>query len=442
MTSKSLSAQSVINNYLIISGLYTLAASLIWGVNTLFLLDAGLSIQGVFIANAAFTAGMAIFEIPTGVVADTVGRRISFLLSVVILFASTWGYVAVARNGGGLLWFAVVSVFMGLGFTFYSGAVEAWLVDALNFSGFDGSLDRVFARGAIISGAAMLFGTVGGGFLGSQNLSAPYILRSLLLAVTFIVAFITMHDLGYKSRPLTRETAADEVRQVIRASIQHGWNQRPVRLLMIVSFIQASFFAWAFYAWQPYFLDLLGQQDAIWIAGVIAAAIALATMVGNGLVERLARYCTRRTTMLLGAVVIQAIAAVGVGLSDSFWLVLAFFLIMMGATGVTQPVAQAYMHQMIPGKERATIISFNSMFSSVGSVIGQTSLGRIAQTRSIASGYVFGGLFTLLAVPVLVSLRHIEGKADQFDEQAGTKSTCAAQGLPVVSAVDSGTLDG
>jgi MFS family permease len=101
MTSKSLSAQSVINNYLIISGLYTLAASLIWGVNTLFLLDAGLSIQGVFIANAAFTAGMAIFEIPTGVVADTVGRRISFLISVVILFVTTWGYVAIQETAAG-----------------------------------------------------------------------------------------------------------------------------------------------------------------------------------------------------------------------------------------------------------------------------------------------------------------------------------------------------
>ncbi len=68
----------VFRDYLIISGLYTLSASLIWGVNTLFLLDAGLNIQEVFIANAAFTAGMAIFEIPTGVVADTVGRRASF----------------------------------------------------------------------------------------------------------------------------------------------------------------------------------------------------------------------------------------------------------------------------------------------------------------------------------------------------------------------------
>ena len=67
--------KQVIHSYRAIAGLYTLSASLIWGVNTLFLLEAGLDILGVFIANATFTASMALFEIPTGIVADTVGRR-------------------------------------------------------------------------------------------------------------------------------------------------------------------------------------------------------------------------------------------------------------------------------------------------------------------------------------------------------------------------------
>jgi hypothetical protein len=54
----------------------------IWGVNRLFLLGVGLSFFEVFVANAAFSAGMVLFEVPTGVVADTLGRRVSFLLSV------------------------------------------------------------------------------------------------------------------------------------------------------------------------------------------------------------------------------------------------------------------------------------------------------------------------------------------------------------------------
>ena len=68
----------ITNTYMMLAGLYTLAASLIWSVNTLFLLDAGLGISQVFVANALFSAGMVLFEIPTGVVADTLGRRVSW----------------------------------------------------------------------------------------------------------------------------------------------------------------------------------------------------------------------------------------------------------------------------------------------------------------------------------------------------------------------------
>ena len=117
--------QKVIRTYLLIAGLYTLSASLIWGVNTLFLLDAGLDILEVFIANAVFTGSMALFEIPTGIVADTRGRRLSFLLSLVIVLAGTLCYVWVAASGGGLIYFIGASVILGLGYTFYSGAVEA-----------------------------------------------------------------------------------------------------------------------------------------------------------------------------------------------------------------------------------------------------------------------------------------------------------------------------
>ena len=85
-------SEVIIRNYLTIVGLYTLSASVIWGVNTLFLLEAGLDIFGVFIANGVFSASMALFEIPTGVLADTRGRRVSFLLSVAILGLGTLGY--------------------------------------------------------------------------------------------------------------------------------------------------------------------------------------------------------------------------------------------------------------------------------------------------------------------------------------------------------------
>ena len=87
------SARSVQRTYLTLMLGNTLAASLIWGINTIFLLDAGLTNLEAFAANAFFTAGMLLFEIPTGIVADTVGRRASYLLGTVTLMASTLLYV-------------------------------------------------------------------------------------------------------------------------------------------------------------------------------------------------------------------------------------------------------------------------------------------------------------------------------------------------------------
>ena len=89
------SPRQVERTYYLIAGVYTLSASLIWGINTLFLLHAGLSLMQAFMANAVFTGSMALFEVPTGIVADTRGRRLSFLLSVSLLLAGTLAYVAV-----------------------------------------------------------------------------------------------------------------------------------------------------------------------------------------------------------------------------------------------------------------------------------------------------------------------------------------------------------
>ena len=121
----------------------TLAASFIWGINTLFLLDAGLSNFQAFAANAFFTAGMMVFEIPTGIVADTWGRRVSYLLGTLTLAGSTLLYYFLWVVGAPFWLWAVVSMLLGLGFTFFSGAVEAWLVDALHHEGYEGGLETV-----------------------------------------------------------------------------------------------------------------------------------------------------------------------------------------------------------------------------------------------------------------------------------------------------------
>src|SRR3954465_15643156 len=190
--------RSIQRTYLLLMLGNTLAASLIWGINTIFLLDAGLSNLEAFAANAFFTGGMVLFEVPTGIVADTIGRRTSYLLGTLTLSGSSLLYVALWQIEAPFWQWAIVSLLLGLGFTFFSGAVEAWLVDALTATGFTGELESVFGRGQMVGGVAMLTGSLAGGILAQKvSLGFPFVLRAVVLAVMFVVAFAVMHDIGF-----------------------------------------------------------------------------------------------------------------------------------------------------------------------------------------------------------------------------------------------------
>jgi MFS family permease len=369
------------------------------------------------VANAVFTAAMALFEVPTGVVADTRGRRVSFLLSESTLALGTLAYVGVAAINGGLLLFCLAGVILGLGYTFYSGAVEAWLVDALKATGYRDELDRVFARASIVSSIAMITGTVGGGLLGQLDLSIPYLVRTALVLMAFAVGFRIMHDIGFTPRTLRVKGIVGEMRKVARAGITFGWREPAVRLLVMDSFLTWGFFSWAWYAWQPYFLELYGS-NAIWLSGVIAALFAGAGIVGNILVGRLVRPGRRRTTILLGATTVTSATMVATGVVQSFWITVPVFLLGAVAGGVLQPVRQTYLHQSIPSSERATLVSFDALVGSLGSVGGQTGLGYLSQERSVPAGFVVGGLVTFLAIPIFGRLRARNEPADGITAEA------------------------
>jgi MFS family permease len=425
----------IVRTYLILEGVYTLAASLIWSVNTLFLLDAGLGIGEVFVANALFSVGMVVFEIPTGVVADTVGRRASYLLSVSVLAGTTVLYLVAARAGAGLIVFGSVSVLMGLGFTFYSGALEAWLVDALETASDRTGLDHVFARGHQVSGSAMFVGTIVGGLLGQIDLAVPFVVRSLLLAGLFVVATSLMYDIGFSPHRVRLGEIPAEMRREASAGVAHGWRQPGLRLLMISASIRGTFFGWAFYAAQPYFLELL-ERDAVWVMGFVTAGMSLAMIVGNQIVDVLSRQCRHRSTLPMWASAVSSLAAITIGLTSSFAVAVAGLMVVAGAMGVMSPVRQAYLHAVAPTEHRATVVSFDAMISSVGGVGGQVGLGALADSRSFGAGYVVGGGFTALAVPVLMLVRRLGGPADLTADGASVDGTCPA-GLPRVTQIES-----
>src|SRR5262245_1324547 len=251
----------ILRTYVTLTLLSTLAASFIWGINTLFLLDAGLSVTQAFAANAFFTAGEVLFEVPTGVVADTVGRRASYLLGSATLLVSTLLYYGLWLMHGPFWAWAAVSMLLGLGFTFFSGATEAWLVDGLKSTNYRGTLESAFAKGQIATGVAMLGGTVAGGVVAQYtNLGVPYILRCIALGLTLLVAFAAMHDVGFTPRRSASLTS--EVRRILGSAIENGLRNAPVRWVMLASPFGAGVGIYGFYAIQPYLLELYGRKES------------------------------------------------------------------------------------------------------------------------------------------------------------------------------------
>ncbi|MDH3462609.1 MAG: MFS transporter, partial [Acidimicrobiia bacterium] len=342
--------------------LQTLAASLIWGINTLFLLDAGLSITEAFVANAAFTAGMVLFEVPTGVIADAAGRRVSFILGAATLLVTTLAYLALWYLESGIWWWVLVSALIGLGFTFFSGATEAWLVDALTATGYDQPIENAFGKGQTTAGAATLIGTIGGGFLGSINLGIPYAVRSVLLLFVIGAAYRAMHDIGYE--PHREGTVRQQVTGILTASITHGFKNPPVRMFLLAAPFSLGIGIWVFYAFQPYLLELFGDPDATYLAGIAAAVFALAQMVGGSTVGLVRRWFRSRTTVLLGAIISGCAALVGVGLAElldipiGFWVAIALLTLTALLWALAGPMQQAFLNAVIPSQQRATVLSF------------------------------------------------------------------------------------
>jgi MFS family permease len=404
-------ARRVQRIYLLLTLLSTLAASFIWGINTLFLLDAGLNNAGAFAANAFFTAGMVIFEVPTGVLADMWGRRTSYLLGAATLLLSTLLYLAMWQAKAPLWGWAIASVLIGLGFTFFSGATEAWLVDALAFSGFKENLESVLAKGQIMSGAAMLTGSVAGGFIAQvTDLGVPYVIRSALLGLTLVAAFFLMKDLGFS--PDRSKGPLEEIRRVVRASLDNGWRNPPVRWLMLAALCAGGVDIFAFYALQPYLLELYGDKQAFGIAGLAAAIVAGSEMVAGVIVPLVRRLASRRTHALMFASFLGTACLALMGLTSSFWVAIALLVVWGLTFSASVPIRQAYINGLIPSQQRATVLSFDNLMASAGGVAAQPALGRAADVWGYPSAYVLSGIIQLAALPFLALARREDAASD------------------------------
>jgi fucose permease len=175
---------------------------------------------------------------------------------------------------------------------------------------------------------------------------------------------------------------------------------------------------YAFYAMQPYLLELYGDPTAYGVAGLAAAFVAGAQIIGGVFVPWFRRFFRLRTDALIVAAALSAILLAVIGLTTSFVLALALLAAWCISLALATPFRQAYINGVIPSEQRATVLSFDALMGSAGGVVAQPILGRAADVYGYATSYVIAGIFSAAVVPFTFLARREHAPSDPIDEPA------------------------
>jgi MFS family permease len=197
---------------------------------------------------------------------------------------------------------------------------------------------------------------------------------------------------------------------------------------MLAAPFSAGVGIYVFYALQPYLLQLFGDPHAYSVAGLAAAIVAGAQVLGGWLAPRIRRLVRKRTTVLILSGVVSASTLVALGFTRVFGVALALLTFWAVVASAATPVRQAYVNDMIPSKQRATVLSFDSLMGSSGGVLVQPLLGRAADVYGYPTSLAISGVIEVIAVPFLLASRRQRSLADQAN--ASIAASDAAPGQP------------
>jgi MFS family permease len=234
--------------------------------------------------------------------------------------------------------------------------------------------------------------------------------------VTLVIAWMFMRDIGFTpERGVTTRTA---VRNVVRGALDNGIRNPPVRWLMLASPFVGGVGFYAFYAFQPYLLELFGDPDAYSIAGLAAAIVAGAQIVGGLIVPWVRRLFARRTDALIVGGIINVGLLALVGWVPNFWLAIVLLSTWAMVFAFEMPLRQAFINGVIPSEQRATVISFDSFMGSAGGVVIQPALGRAADVFGYPASYVLSAAVQAVAVPFAFLARRENAPSDPMRDDA------------------------
>ncbi len=399
-----LSAQAALRRFLVLTALRWLPGGFLIPVFVLLPLDRGLGLAEIGLAYATQGFVVLALELPTGGLADTIGRRRVLLASTVLSLAA----IALFTVTDSFAELVVVAALMGVYRALDSGPLEAWYVDAALAADPDAPIDRGMSAHGTVLGVAIAAGAITSGVLvaldpvpGVNPLVVPVFAALVLQAIGAVAIAMLMVE----HRPAVAGTVWAQVKQTPR-TVAAG-----VRLLrtshVLLALVCVELF-WGF--GMATFESLLpvrlaevsgGTEAAAAITGPAASVAWLASAAGAAVTARLGR---RIGMAPVGALtrVLQGLAVALMGFLGGVTGILIAYLACYAVHGSSNAAHATLLHRQATGEVRATVVSLNSMMSQPAGAIGLIVLTAIAEGISVSVAMYVGAAVLALAAPLYV----------------------------------------
>ncbi len=400
-------AASIICRYYSVWAIYAFGGGFLYGVYPLFLRSRGLSQFEMNSVLATYFAVTFMTDVPTGAFADAFGRRRAFVLGCVLRASAFLLYFFAHRYAV----FLVAEAIDGVGTTFCNGAIDAWGVDALDDAGFTGLKDRLFSRISQFTNLGFMLSAIVGAWVGSYNLAWPWLLGAAGYLLSAMAGRLMM-DEPRRSRTLSRphEAVVTTVARRIGRGFRIGFANRAIFILSLAN--GAFFAAWApsWLEWPQFFAD--AYRRGPWIVGWIYALFTIARMAGAEAVVRSGFGPEARARILTATALTVAIAFVAAWLASGRTnAALGCFVAMNLGIGALLPMAQSWFNAEIGAADRATLLSFNSTFATMGAATGLLTTGAFADVHGIPAVWAVSGVIMLFTAPLFLLLSRFASRS-------------------------------
>ncbi|MFF5294102.1 MFS transporter [Paractinoplanes globisporus] len=378
--------------YLLVCGLGSFAARTAFTLNLVYQATVvGLSPLQLVLVGTVMEGVCFVAQVPTGVIADVVSRRLSVIVGYLLMGAGllVWGlfpsFTAIL----------VANVIWSIGAVCVDGAEEAWAADEIE-------PDRVtsaFVRGGQLAQAGSLLGILAAVGLASFALAVPIVAGGLVTVALGVLLMVLMKEERWAPSATTHGSWRSMRRQVVTGG-------RAVRgSALLAGIVAGTFFAGLSSEGfdrlsQPFLLPMLGDRPIELVFGGLAMIAALGSIVATGMLgRRLDTTHPRRVGRLLAAVnAVTAAGMIAFGLSGQWWVAVPLYLLVRLLRDTADPIMNVWLVAATGPESRATVFSIQAQADALGQIAGGPPVGVVAQRRSLGAGLSVAGLFLLPAV--------------------------------------------